>query len=48
MQFDSFIDYETLEDWVERFVSNHGKIARAEVIARAGDSSGALYQPGFA
>jgi len=26
MQFDSFINYETLEDWVERFVSNHGKL----------------------
>ena len=37
MQFDSFINYETLEDWVERFVSNHGKIARAEVIAESAE-----------
>ncbi len=35
MQFDSFISYEALEDWVERFVGNHGEIARAEVIAES-------------
>ena len=35
MEFDSFIDYEPLEDWIEQFVSRHGEIARAEVIAKS-------------
>lgn len=35
MQFDTFIDYETLEDFVDRFVSSHGKIARLEIIAES-------------
>lgn len=37
MQFDSFINYDTLEDEVERFVNDHRKIARTEIIAKSAE-----------
>ena len=33
MPFDSFIDYEALENWIDRFLDVHETIARAEVLA---------------
>jgi len=37
MKFDSFLNYEILEDWVEAYVSNHEEIARSEVIATSAE-----------
>jgi len=35
MQFDTFLDYESLEDRVDRFAGSHGNIARVETIAES-------------